>query len=143
MKLSPAGKQLIEQFESFRSVAYQDQKGVWTIGYGHTAGVKEGDTCTQAQADAFLEADAAAAVLAVNRSLDVAINQNQFDALVDFTYNLGIGSEAHSTLLHYINQSQLAQAANEFPKWNHCDGVVDDGLTRRRAAEQKLFMSPV
>jgi lysozyme len=143
MKISPNGEQLIETFEAFREHAYQDQKGVWTIGYGHTLGVKQGDICDQAQADAWLEQDTAAAVLAVNRSLDVCLNQNQFDALVSFTFNLGASSEAHSTLLKYVNQGQLFLAAAEFPRWNHCDGLVDAGLTRRRAAEQKLFGTPV
>ena len=143
MNISPVGEQLIETFEAFRSIAYQDQKGVLTIGYGHTKGVKEGDTCNQAQADAWLEEDTANAVAGVNRSLTLLVNQNQFDALVSFTFNLGITAEGHSTMLRYINNGQLALAAAEFPKWNRCDGVVNAGLTRRRLAEQKLFGAPV
>ena len=140
MILSPRGEELIEGFEALRLHAYPDQGGVWTLGYGHTAGVKKGDVCTQIQADAWLLAVIGGAVLAVNRSLDVALNQNQFDALVSFTFNLGAGAEAHSTMLRYVNQGQMALAAAEFPKWDHCRGAVDPGLTHRRCVEAALFM---
>jgi lysozyme len=71
------------------------------------------------------------------------VNQNQFDALVSFTYNLGVGALHGSTLLHLVNQSDFTNAANEFPKWDHAGGVVVAGLLRRRLAEQTLFTTPV
>ena len=142
--VSPRGLALIKSFESCRLTAYQDQHGVWTIGWGHTGPeVVAGLWWTQAHADVQLEIDAHGAVNAVNRSLDVAVNQNQFDALVDFTFNLGAGNEAHSTLLYYINAGNFVSAAAEFPKWNHVGGVPNAGLARRRAAEQALFTSGV
>jgi len=142
--LGQSGIVLIRSFETCRLVAYQDQRGIWTIGWGHTGPeVVEGLVWTQSQADTVFSKDTMNAVLGVIRSVDVAINQNQFDALVSFTYNVGIGSEGHSTMVKLINQSQFAAAAAQFPLWNHCAGVVDAGLTRRRAAERALFETPV
>lgn len=142
MHLSSRGLSLMRSFEALKLEAYQDQHGVWTIGWGHTAGVKEGETCTAEQAGDWQQQDVLTAENAVNRYVDVALNQNQFDALVDFTYNLGAGSLQGSTLLHLLNQHLYSAAALEFPKWNHCGGVEDPGLTRRRAAEQELFNEP-
>ena len=140
MQLSDAGLSLIKSFEQCRLSAYPDQRGIPTIGWGHTAGVVIGMTCNQDQADCWLKIDTAFAAHAVNNTVKVPIAQPEFDALVSFTYNVGIGSEAHSTLLQLINQSNFTAAAAEFPKWNHCKGVVDPGLTRRRAAEMALFL---
>lgn len=143
MKLGAAGTKLIQDFESCRLKSYQDQKGIWTIGWGHTGpDVGPNQTCTQAQADQWFVEDTQTAVLAVMRSVDVAINQNQFDALVSFTFNVGAGSEGHSTLLKYLNGGQTAAAAAEFPKWENVHGRPDPGLLRRREAEQKLFLTP-
>jgi lysozyme len=139
MILGDAGRALIESFETCKLYAYQDQRGIWTIGWGHTMGVVPYLTCTQADADAWFVQDTQAAVNAVMRSLDVAVNQNQFDALVSFTFNVGAGSEAHSTLLSLVNQGKFALAAAQFSFWNHVNGVPNAGLTRRRAAEQALF----
>ncbi len=144
--LGAAGLALLKSFEKCRLTAYPDGYGIWTIGWGHTGPeVVRGLTWAQAQADNALVRDTAKATWAVNSSLDAdgaaAINQNQFDALVCFTYNVGAGAEAHSTLIELINAGDLVGAANEFPKWNHADGQVSDGLTRRRAAEQALFLS--
>lgn len=143
MTLGAAGKALIQSFETCKLAAYQDQRGIWSIGWGHTLGVVPYQTCTQDDADAWFEADTQAAVNGVIRSLDVQVNQNQFDALVSFTYNCGVGSEAHSTLVALLNQGKYSLAADQFSFWNHIDGQVDAGLTRRRAAEQALFQTPV
>lgn len=143
MQLGVAGKALIQSFEQCKLYAYQDQRGVWTIGWGHTLGVVPYLTCTQDQADAWFIQDTHAAVNGVLRSLDVAVNQNQFDALVSFTFNVGVGSEAHSTLVRLLNNGDMAGAAAQFLVWDHVNGVVDPGLERRRAAEQALFLSPV
>lgn len=144
MILSPRGRALIEGFEHLFLTAYYDTGGVPTIGYGHTGPeVSWGDTCSVAQADAWLDSDCAAAVAAVNRDLTVAVNQNQFDALVSFTYNVGIENAGHSTLVRLLNGGQTAKAAAEFPKWDHVGSVTVQGLLVRRLAEQKLFLEPV
>lgn len=139
MKTSARGIALIEQFEGLRLQSYQDGAGVQTIGYGHTDKVKEGDTCTSAQADEWLESDVAQAERAVNALVKVPLNQNQFDALVSFTYNLGWAALEGSTLLRLLNAGATQIAAAEFSKWDHVAGVVSAGLLRRRQAEQALF----
>lgn len=140
MKLGAAGKALIQSFEQCRLTAYMDGGGVWTIGWGHTGReVHEGLTCTQEQADAWFDQDVAVAVNALNKALDVAVNQNQFDALVSFTFNVGVRHATQSTLLRDVNAKRFAEAADEFPKWCHDNGETIPGLLRRRRAEQALF----
>jgi lysozyme len=141
MEYSKTGLTLTEQFEGCRLTAYQDQVGRWTIGYGHTAGVQPGDTCTPQQAEAMLYADIAWAVTFVNRVVTVPLSQGEFDALVDFCFNLGSGSLQHSTLLSLVNRGDFLDAANEFQKWDHAGGVVVAGLLRRRIAEQQEFQA--
>lgn len=139
MQYSSDGERLTEGFESCRLVAYQDSKGVWTIGWGHTRGVQEGDTCTQAQADAWLLEDAQEAVDAVNRLVTVPLTQAQFDALVDFTFNAGQGNFASSTMLRLLNAGDTAGAQAEFDRWDICGGAHLAGLERRRQAETAEF----
>jgi lysozyme len=139
MNYSRTGLQLTEQFEGVRLAAYQDQVGRWTIGYGHTLGVQPGDTCTQSQAEAWLQEDIQWATRVVDAMVKVPLTQNEFDALVDFTFNLGSGSFEHSQLLALVNQGDFANAANEFQKWDHAGGQVVAGLLRRRVAEQEEF----
>jgi len=145
--LGAAGEALIKSFEKLRFDAYLDEAGVWTAGWGHTGvDVQEGVTCSAEQAEVWFADDTAKAVHAVNQSLmptaAEAINQNQFDALVSFTYNVGVGAEAHSTLLKYVNARAWNQAAEEFGKWIRSGGHVSVGLMRRRAAERALFLTP-
>jgi lysozyme len=130
---------LTEQFEGCRLVAYQDQVGVWTIGYGHTKNVKQGDICTQAQAEAFLLADVQECVDGINAHAKVQLTQRKFDALVDFAFNLGLGALEHSTLWKKLNAGDFAGAAAEFPKWDMAGGKHVSGLLRRRKAEQAFF----
>lgn len=137
--LSSTGEDLIKGFEELRLKAYRDQRGVWTIGWGHTAGVKEGDTCTPQMAEAWFLSDTQFAVHGVDTSITTNVTQNQFDALVSFTFNVGVGAEAHSTMAGLINIRNFAAASAEFPKWDHIEGVPDAGLLRRRLAEQALF----
>jgi lysozyme len=92
-----------------------------------------------AQAAGWLRADAQEAVDAVNRLVTVPLNQSQFDALVDFVFNLGAGAFSTSTLLRLLNGGDYAGAAGQFGRWNKDNGKVVAGLTRRRAAEAKLF----
>jgi lysozyme len=141
MQYSKTGAQLTESFEGCKLVAYQDSVGRWTIGFGHVAGVQAGDTCTQAEAELWLQQDMAWAVNCVNALVTVPLTQGEFDALVDFSFNLGYGSLQHSTLLQLINKGEFAQAAAEFAKWDHVGGQVVAGLLRRRNAEEAEFTS--
>lgn len=143
MKTSETGIQLIEQSEGLRLQAYTDVVGVWTNGYGNTHGVIPGSTITQAQAESDLLSNIAGSEYVVNTVVKVTLNQNQFDALVDFVFNLGSGNFQSSTLLRKLNAGDFAGASAEFPKWNHAGGVVKDGLTKRRLAEQTLFVLPL
>lgn len=137
---SAQGLQLTKAFEGLALKAYQDQGGVWTIGYGHTSrNVGPGMTVTQEQAEQLLESDLASAVTAVNSAVKVELTQGEFDALVDFTFNLGAANLLTSTLLRDVNASRFADASLEFPKWNHCKGMPVAGLLYRREAELELF----
>jgi lysozyme len=142
MQVSPRGRALIEKFEGLRLTAYQDMVGVWTIGYGHTGrDVKAGMTITQQQAEQLLINDLAQFERGVNDLVTVQINQNQFDALVSFSYNLGVGALQKSTLLRLLNAGSYQPAADEFPRWNRAGGNVVAGLARRRYAERQLFLT--
>jgi lysozyme len=140
-KINAAGLMLIKQFEGCRLTAYQDAVGVWTIGWGHTPAT-EGQTITQEQADALLEQDLQGFEECVNDLTDRNLTPNQFAALVSFAYNEGCGALGSSTLMRYVNAGNFADAANEFGKWIEADGVVLQGLVRRRAAERELFLAP-
>jgi lysozyme len=139
---SEQGLALTEGFEGLRLTAYQDVVGVWTIGYGHTGpDVTPGLTITQEQAEALLRADVGTAVGCVNGMVTATITQSQFDALVDFCFNLGCRSLFHSTLLRDVNAGDFAGAVAQFGLWVHAGGVVENGLVRRRASEAALFAS--
>lgn len=141
MTTGPAGISLIEEFEGCRLTAYQDGAGVWTIGYGHTHGVKPGDTCTEDEAREYLAYDLESAQSWVTKLVTVPLTQSQFDALVSFTYNLGAGSLRSSTLLKLVNAGSYALAAQEFAKWDKVAGKESPGLLRRREAERDLFLA--
>jgi lysozyme len=143
-KYSANGLALTEKFEGLRLQAYQDSVGVWTIGYGHTGpDVQSGLTITEEQAEILLAADVAWAVACVNKAVTSGINQNQFDSLVDFTFNLGCASLVQSTLLRLLNAGDFAAAAPQFLRWNKAGGKVLRGLTLRRQAEMNLFTTPI
>ena len=132
---------LIEGFEGLRLEPYQDSVGVWTIGFGHT-----GDDCyegcdpiSQQVADQLLAADLERFEAAVNGMVIDATSQQQFDAMVSFSYNLGESALRGSTLLRMHNAGDYAGAAGQFGRWNHAGGRVLDGLTRRRAAEAAVY----
>lgn len=130
---------LIRRFEGFRDVAYLCPAGKWTIGYGHTDGVRRGDIINQETADRYLERDVKVAADAVNKMIEVPISQNQFDALVSLVYNIGATKIAASTLVKLINQRYYDKAAEEILKWCHSGGQVLQGLVARRKAEYELF----
>jgi lysozyme len=142
MNYSREGFHLTQQFEGCRFEAYQDQGGVWTIGFGHTLGVHEGMKCTLEQALAWLQQDLMASEAFVNRYVRVPLSQHEYDALVDFVFNLGGGSFKASTLLKLINLGKHAEAAEEFHRWDRCKGVEVAGLLRRRLAERDEFLTP-
>lgn len=133
------GQHLTETFEGCRLSAYQDIRGIWTIGYGHTAGVRQGDTCTQDQAETWLLQDIQWAAHVVNSTVLPPLTQGEFDALVDFVYNVGSGNFANSTMLRLLNAGEYAAAADEFEKWDLSAGKVSAGLLRRRQAEEAVF----
>jgi lysozyme len=141
MFYSKAGMDITKLFEGCRLNAYQDSGGIWTIGYGHTFGVHEGMTCSQEQAEVWLWEDVRAAERAVNKFVTVPLTQHEFDALVDFTFNLGIGAFRDSTMLRLLNSGNHAAAADEFAKWDKCKGHVIAGLLKRRLEEKQEFQS--
>jgi lysozyme len=142
MQISDTGLKLIEQFESCKLQAYQDVRGIWTIGWGHTGtDVYDGLTITQDQANSLLLQDTQNAVNHVNSLVTVSITQGQFDALCSFAYNVGCGALAGSQLLRLLNSGNIAGASAQFPAWSHANGVIVPGLLRRRQAEQALFNS--
>lgn len=140
LRYSKQGLALTEKFEGFREKAYRDQGGVLTIGYGHTGQlVREGDVISQADAEHLLAHDVIVAENAVKRLVTTNLFQSEFDALVDFTFNVGEGNFAKSTLLALVNADKWVEAIQEFSKWDKVAGAVNKGLARRRLAEAELF----
>jgi lysozyme len=140
MKTNEAGKRLIKSFEGCRLTAYKCPAGVWTIGYGETAGVHEGMVITQEQADQMFDSALARYEIPVMNVVAVPLNENQFSALVSLSYNIGNGAFGRSTLLRKLNESDYSAAAEQFLVWNKGGGKVLNGLTRRREAERALFL---
>ena len=145
MKISQNGLNLIKHFEGLRLASYQDSVGVWTIGYGTTCypdgrPVHKNEKCTVEQAGAYIAQDVAKFSNGVNKHVKVPLNQNQFDALVSFAYNLGLGNLYSSTLLKKLNAKDYAGAGKEFLRWDKAGGKVLAGLTLRRRSESNLFM---
>ena len=147
MKISQAGIDLIKSFEGCSLKAYKvpgANEKYWTIGYGsYGPHVKQGMTITKAKAEEMLKDELSRFEKGVNDLVKVPISQNQFDALVSFAYNCGLGNLKSSTLLKKVNAKDFAGAANEFTKWTRAGGNVLKGLVRRRAAEKELFEKPV
>lgn len=150
MKTSDNGIKLIKEFEGLFLTAYFCPANIPTIGYGHTATVTRQDvknkkTITENEANILLVKDLAKYEKAVNELITVDLTQNEFDALVSFTFNLGIGSLASSTLRKLINLGKKLSANEQFIRWNKArvNGrlVTLKGLTRRRKAESNLFSS--
>jgi lysozyme len=141
MRTSRKGIELIKAHEGLRLDAYLCPAGVPTIGYGHTHGVKMGDRITEEQAEKFLIGDLIVAETEVNR-YGLNINQNQFDALVSFVYNIGAGNFRSSTLLKRLKANPNdPDIANQFKRWVHGGGKVLPGLVRRRDEEAKLYFT--
>ena len=137
--------ELIKSFEGWYPKAYKDPVGIWTIGYGHTdmAGppkVTPNLTLTREEGEELLRRDLKKYQAGVERLVKVSLNDNQYGALVSFTYNLGEGNLGKSTLLRKLNQGDYIGASKEFAKWDKAGGKVLKGLTRRREAERVLFL---
>ena len=139
MKCSQEGLALIKKFEGCRLESYRCSANVLTIGYGHTGGVKEDDTISQPEADELLEKDIAKFEEYVSDNVIVELKQNQFDALVAWTFNLGVGNLRNSTMLKKLNEADYDSIPFEMRRWNKAGGKTLDGLIRRRKAEGLLF----
>ena len=139
MKISKEGLSLIKKFEGCELEAYKCAAGVWTIGYGSTKNVKEGDTLTQEEADYLLKHEMNEYEGYVNDMVKVDLNQNKFDSLVSWVFNLGPSNLSSSTLLTKINNKDWEDVPNQIKRWNKAGGKVLEGLIRRREAESLLF----
>ena len=139
MRCSQEGLELIKKFEGCKLKSYKCSAGVWTIGYGHTEGIKEGDIITPEEAEKLLRADVFKFERYVEDEVKVELEQNQFDALVAWTFNLGVGNLRSSTMLKELNNSKFDKVPSEMKRWNKAGGKTLDGLIRRREAESLLF----
>lgn len=148
MEVSERGLELIEEFEGFRSEPYRCPAGVPTIGYGTTR-YPDGRTVTlddppidETQAEGYLRWDVSKAAKAVEQYVTKPLDQNQFDALVSFTYNLGAGNLERSTLLKKVNKDpDDPSIGHEFMRWSYVDNKPSRGVARRRRAEAQLYAS--
>lgn len=142
----------IKVWEGFEGKAYKDVVGIWTIGYGHTDGVKQGWVCTREQAEKWLIQDLESSERVVRQHVDVPLSQGMYDALVSFVFNVGPGAKDkkdgfvtlkngnRSTMLRKLNDSDYQGAADELPKWANADGKQFAGLVKRRAREREFFL---
>lgn len=138
-RINADGIALIKDFEGLHLTPYLCPGKIWTIGYGHTRTVRSGMVITQAQADQLLDEDLGLFERAVSRLVSVSLSDNQFSALVCFTFNIGIGNFESSTLLKLLNRGWYEQVPAQLMRWNRANGEVFGGLARRRAAEARLW----
>jgi len=145
MEISITGIKLIEFYEGNKFKSYKCPAGVWTIGIGTTkingVPVKEGQTCTKEQAYDYLREHLKEEVYPTLEKIKVELNQNQFDALCSFIYNVGNGAFEKSTLLKLLNKGDFDGVAKEFSKWTRAGGKTLAGLVKRRKSEKELFTS--
>ena len=140
MKIRDKGIELIKHFEGCELHAYKDIVGVVTIGYGHTGSdVAEGQTVTEEEAEEILRKDLTKFEDYVKNYVECELNQEQFDALVAWTFNLGPGNLKSSTLLKRLNENDYDDVPNQIRRWNRAGGEVVSGLVRRRNSEAHLF----
>lgn len=149
MKVNQATVDLVKEFEGFRANAYRCPAGVWTIGYGTTAAAgvgiepRLGMTISKSDAEAYLEATLDKFADKIAPLITAPINENEFGAFVSLAYNIGPGAFKKSSALRLFNAGDKADAAKAILLWNKAGGKVLKGLTRRREAERKLFLTPV
>ena len=138
--------ELVKQFEGLRRRAARLPEGGWTIGYGHTVSARRGASVTSGEAEALLLYDLNRVATAVDELVFTPLNQNHFDALVSFAFNIGADNFRRSTVLKRINEGRLLQAASALELWRKAmfegEDLVLDALVRRRAAEKALFLTP-
>lgn len=144
--ISDVGLQLIKAFEGKHNKGYLCPANVWTIGYGHTGPTfdkptPQGMTISDFDAETLLKKDMAKFEDVVTKHVKVPLSQNQFDALVSFTFNVGAGAFASSTLLKLLNQGKYDEVPAQFLRWNKGGGKVLAGLVRRRKSEAHLFVT--
>lgn len=142
-RMNDAGVALIKNYEGLHLTPYLCPAKVWTIGYGHTRTVRAGLKITSDQADQLLDDDLRLVERAVQRLVTVPLNDNQFSALVSFAFNVGIGNFENSTLLKLLNRGWYEQVPAQLMRWNRANGETLGGLSRRRAAEGRLWNTPV
>ncbi|WP_184718336.1 lysozyme-family localization factor SpmX [Caulobacter sp.] len=145
-QVSRASVDLIKRFEGYRQKAAKLPDGRWTVGYGHTLTAREGASVSEKDAEALLLYDLISVAHSVNENTYAPLNQNQFDALVCFAFNIGLDNFLRSGVLRRINEGSLLQAACAMEMWRKADfegeRIVIDALVRRRAAEKTLFLTP-
>ena len=139
MEISQEGLSLIKKFEGCKLQSYKCAAGVWTIGYGSTNGIEEGMEISQERADMLLLEDVEVFEKAVNELVEVPLEQNQFDSLISWTFNLGPTNLKNSTLLKVLNNKNYDEVPTQIKRWNKAGGKVLQGLIRRREAEALLF----
>lgn len=141
MLMKTSNKEIIKYYEGLRLEAYLCPAGVWTIGYGHTGSdVWPGLVITKEWAEWLLDEDLKKFEAYVSGYVKVDLTQDQFDALVSFTYNVGAEAFKNSTMLKKLNAGDYEGAAKEFPRWNKSKGKVLPGLVKRAEAQRKLFL---
>jgi lysozyme len=139
--------EIIKKWEGFRSTAYLCPSNVWTIGWGNTRyvngkKVQKGDKITEQEAQQLLDYFVTAFAQGLKKQLKVELNQNQFNALLSFVYNIGMGAFSKSTMLKLINEGKIEEASKQFAVWNKDNGVISNGLINRRKDEEALFNTP-
>lgn len=140
MRTTSQGLRLIGSFEGLRLKAYRNFPGEpWTCGYGHTAKVGPNTTCTPARALRWLKQDVRTAERAVDKGVTVGLNQNRFNALVSWVFNVGVGAFQASTLRRELNKGRYSAVPRELLKWTRVNGKVVKGLLNRRRAEIRLW----
>jgi len=141
MKISEDGLELIKKFEGCETSAYQDSVGVWTIGFGHTKGVEEGQTCSIEDAESMLADEMDEYEGYINNMVKVELQQHEFDSLVAWVYNLGPTNLSESTMLKVLNGGQFDRVPDEMNRWTRAGGEILEGLVRRRQAESLMFQN--
>lgn len=149
MKINRATVDLVKEFEGFSAKAYKCPAGIWTIGYGTTANAgvgiapKEGMTISRSDAEGYLHGALEKFAAQIEDAITAPINENEFGAFVSLAYNIGPSAFRKSSALRHFNAGDKAKAASAILLWNKAGGKVLKGLTRRREAERKLFLTPV
>ena len=137
LSLSIGGVAGIGASEGIRTVAYQDSGGVWTIGRGHAQGVKKGDRITVAEAEALFRDDLKIYESGVKKYVKVPLHQYEYDSMVDFAYNVGVGNFSRSTLLKLLNQKKYLESCDQLFQWVYVGKTFNKGLLNRRLKTYK------